>query len=73
MVRQNASLLPLLTLSKPEARSFLGALDQVLVENHQSPSKNWGIVRDIARTTLLCRSAGPERATQAPRRRRPRI
>jgi len=28
---QNASLLPLLTLSKPEAGSFLGALDQVLV------------------------------------------
>jgi ornithine--oxo-acid transaminase len=64
-------LLPPLTLSEPEARSFLGALDQVLVENHESSSKNWGIVRDIAQTTLRRGPAAPERAAQAPRRGRP--
>src|SRR5437763_16229779 len=52
MARQNATLL-LLTALQARARSFLGALDQVLDENHQSSSKNWGIVRDIAQTTLL--------------------
>src|SRR5206468_10105370 len=61
-------LLPPLTLSEPEARGFLGALDQVLAESHGSSSKNWGIVRDIAQATLLRRSAAPERTAHAPRR-----
>ncbi len=64
-------LLPPLTLSEPEARSFLGALDQVLAESRGSSSKNWGIVRDIAQATLRRRSAAPERTTHAPRRGKP--
>src|SRR5439155_11614112 len=64
-------LLPPLTLSEPEARGFLGALDQVLAESHGSSSKNWGIVRDIAQATLLRRSAAPERTAHAPRRGKP--
>ena len=45
-------LLPPLTLSEPEARSFLGALDAVLADCHGAASKNWGVVRDIATATL---------------------
>ncbi|MGA2454432.1 MAG: aspartate aminotransferase family protein [Solirubrobacteraceae bacterium] len=45
-------LLPPLTLSEGEARSFLDALDAVLAECHGSSSKNLAIVRDIATTTL---------------------
>ncbi len=45
-------LLPPLTLSEQEARSFLDALDAVLAECHGSSSKNLGVVRDIATTTL---------------------
>jgi acetylornithine/succinyldiaminopimelate/putrescine aminotransferase/nucleoside-diphosphate-sugar epimerase len=49
-------LLPPLTLSEPEARSFLGALDAVLADCHGAASKNWAIVRDIATATLRRRS-----------------
>ncbi|MCW3066742.1 MAG: aspartate aminotransferase family protein [Solirubrobacterales bacterium] len=49
-------LLPPLTLSEPEARSFLGALDAVLADCHGAASKNWGVVRDIATATLRRRS-----------------
>jgi ornithine--oxo-acid transaminase len=45
-------LLPPLTLSEPEARSFLGALDAVLADCHGPAGKNWGVVRDIATATL---------------------
>ena len=53
-------LLPPLTLSETEARSFLGALDAVLADCHGAASKNWGVVRDIATATLK-RRAAPER------------
>jgi acetylornithine/succinyldiaminopimelate/putrescine aminotransferase len=49
-------LLPPLTLSKDEARSFLGALDAVLAECQGGSSKNWGVVRDIAKATLRRRA-----------------
>jgi ornithine--oxo-acid transaminase len=49
-------LLPPLTLSEQEARSFLAALDAVLAECHGSSSKNWGVVREIATTTLRRRT-----------------
>jgi ornithine--oxo-acid transaminase len=49
-------LLPPLTLSEGEARDFLEALDAVLAECHGGASKNWGIVRDIATTTLSRRT-----------------
>jgi ornithine--oxo-acid transaminase len=45
-------LLPPLTLSETEARSFLAALDAVLAECHGATSKNWSVVRDIAKATL---------------------
>jgi ornithine--oxo-acid transaminase len=45
-------LLPPLTLSEPEARSFLGALDAVLADCEGAASKNWAVVRDIATATL---------------------
>lgn len=48
-------LLPPLTLSEDEARSFLAALDDVLGQC-QVGSKNWGLVRDIAVTTLARKS-----------------
>src|ERR1700733_6966307 len=41
-------LLPPLTVSEDEARSFLDALDAVLADCEKDPSKNWGVVRDIA-------------------------
>jgi ornithine--oxo-acid transaminase len=50
-------LLPPLTLSESEARSFLGALDAVLADCHGAASKNWSVVRDIAKATLRRRSA----------------
>ena len=50
-------LLPPLTLSEPEARSFLEALDAVLADCHSASSRNWAVVRDIARATLSRRSA----------------
>jgi acetylornithine/succinyldiaminopimelate/putrescine aminotransferase len=49
-------LLPPLTLSEPEARSFLAALDAVLADCHGGAGKNWGLVRDIATATLRRRS-----------------
>jgi ornithine--oxo-acid transaminase len=49
-------LLPPLTLSEPEAQSFLAALDAVLADCEGSGSKNWSLVRDIAKATLLRRS-----------------
>jgi acetylornithine/succinyldiaminopimelate/putrescine aminotransferase/nucleoside-diphosphate-sugar epimerase len=49
-------LLPPLTLSEPEARNFLGALDAVLADCHGTASKNWAIVRDIATATLRRRA-----------------
>jgi ornithine--oxo-acid transaminase len=45
-------LLPPLTLSGDEAQTFLRALDVVLGECEGSGSKNWGVVRDIAVSTL---------------------
>ena len=49
-------LLPPLTLSESEARSFLGALDAVLAECHGAASKNLAVVRDIATATLRRRA-----------------
>jgi ornithine--oxo-acid transaminase len=49
-------LLPPLTLSELEARSFLDALDAVLADCHGAASKNWGVVRDIATATLRRRA-----------------
>src|ERR1035437_4263004 len=49
-------LLPPLTLSEPEAHSFLGALDAVLADCHGPASKNWSVVREIATARLRGRS-----------------
>ncbi len=49
-------LLPPLTLSENEARSFLDALDVVLAECHGSSNKNLAVVREIATTTLRRRA-----------------
>jgi ornithine--oxo-acid transaminase len=49
-------LLPPLTLSEPEARRFLDALDAVMADCHGGAGKNWGVVRDIATATLRRRS-----------------
>jgi ornithine--oxo-acid transaminase len=54
-------LLPPLTLSEPEARSFLGALDTVLADCQGATSKNWAVVRDIATATLGRRVSRPLR------------
>jgi ornithine--oxo-acid transaminase len=45
-------LLPPLTLSEDEARSFLVALDAVLAQCQTETGKNWAVVRDIALATL---------------------
>jgi ornithine--oxo-acid transaminase len=50
-------LLPPLTLSEPEARGFLGALDAVLADCQGGGSKNWAVVRDIATATIRRRAA----------------
>jgi ornithine--oxo-acid transaminase len=65
-------LLPPLTLSEPEARSFLDALDAVLADCEGSAGKNWGVVRDIATATLRRRDehAAPAVATAQLRGRR---
>jgi ornithine--oxo-acid transaminase len=60
-------LLPPLTLSQAEAARFLTAFDDVMAECHGAASKNWGVVRDIAKTTLLGRAAQAP-AVQAARR-----
>jgi len=49
-------LLPPLTLSEDEARSFLGSLDAVLYDCEREASKNWGVVRDIAVATIARKS-----------------
>jgi ornithine--oxo-acid transaminase len=53
-------LLPPLTLSESEAQTFLQALDVVLRDVEGSGSKNWGVVRDIAVSTLR-RRATPQK------------
>jgi ornithine--oxo-acid transaminase len=45
-------LLPPLTLSEDEARSFLGSLDVVLADCQGDTGKNWTLVRDIARAAM---------------------
>ena len=53
-------LLPPLTLSEDEARSFLSAFDSVLADCHSSASRNWAEVRSIATATLRRRGATHE-------------
>ncbi len=55
-------LLPPLTLSEPEAYSFLDALDAVLADCQRSASKNWALVRDIATATFRRRRSYVTRA-----------
>ena len=65
-------LLPPLTLSELEARSFLRALDAVLTDCEADAGKNWMVVRDIATRTIRRRGArDPAAADDAPRRGRP--
>jgi acetylornithine/succinyldiaminopimelate/putrescine aminotransferase len=45
-------LLPPLTLSEDEARSFLVSLDAVLADCEGGMGKNWAVVRDIALATI---------------------
>jgi 4-aminobutyrate aminotransferase-like enzyme len=45
-------LLPPLTLSEPEAESFLEALDAVLTDCEGAAGKNWAVVRGIASATI---------------------
>ncbi|HET9093973.1 MAG TPA: aspartate aminotransferase family protein, partial [Solirubrobacteraceae bacterium] len=45
-------LLPPLTLSEGETETFLAALDLVLTDCESGAGKNWGVVRDIAVSTL---------------------
>jgi ornithine--oxo-acid transaminase len=45
-------LLPPITTSEDEARSFLRALDCVLADCEGDTGKNWAVVRDIALATL---------------------
>ena len=45
-------LLPPLTVSAAEVDRFLTALDDVLADLHGPASRNWGIVREIATTTV---------------------
>ena len=49
-------LLPPLTLSEPEAGTFLEAFDTVLADSQGAGSKNWAVVRDIATATISRRS-----------------
>ena len=49
-------LLPPLTLTEAQARTFLGAFDAVLADCHGAASKSWGVVRDIATATLKRRA-----------------
>jgi acetylornithine/succinyldiaminopimelate/putrescine aminotransferase/nucleoside-diphosphate-sugar epimerase len=58
-------LLPPLTLSEDDARTFLHALGAVLGECEGSGSKNWGVVRDIAVSTLRRRGAPEKKALPA--------
>ena len=52
-------LLPPLTLSEAEAQSFLDAFAVVLADCEGSASKNWGVVREIAKATLRRRGQEP--------------
>jgi len=59
-------LLPPLTLSEPEARSFLEALDTVLADCHGAASRNWAVVRghrhrDAPSPTRARRTGAPMR------------
>jgi acetylornithine/succinyldiaminopimelate/putrescine aminotransferase/nucleoside-diphosphate-sugar epimerase len=45
-------LLPPLTVTEAEIDRFLQALDSVLADLHGPASRNWGVVREIATTTL---------------------
>jgi acetylornithine/succinyldiaminopimelate/putrescine aminotransferase/nucleoside-diphosphate-sugar epimerase len=56
-------LLPPLTLSEAEAERFLEAFAAVLADCESSASKNWSVVRDIAKATLRRK---PTRETPAP-------
>jgi nucleoside-diphosphate-sugar epimerase len=58
-------LLPPLTLSEEEAGSFLQALDAVLGDVEGSGSKNWGVVRDIAVSTLRRRGTPQKKPPEA--------
>jgi len=58
-------LLPPLTLSEEEAGSFLQALDIVLGDVEGSGSKNWGVVRDIAVSTLRRRATPQKKPPEA--------
>jgi ornithine--oxo-acid transaminase len=58
-------LLPPLTLSEQEARSFLGALDAVLADCHGGSGKNWSVVREIAKATILRRQTHEAPASDA--------
>jgi nucleoside-diphosphate-sugar epimerase len=58
-------LLPPLTLSEDEARSFLNAFDQVLSDCEGDSGKNWSVVRDIAVSTLHRREQEPSAAATA--------
>jgi acetylornithine/succinyldiaminopimelate/putrescine aminotransferase len=49
-------LLPPLTLSEDEARSFLDALEAVLADCQEDASRNWAVVRQIALTALACKA-----------------
>jgi ornithine--oxo-acid transaminase len=49
-------LLPPLTLSEAEARTFLDAFDAVLADCHGAARKNWSVVRDIATATISRRA-----------------
>jgi nucleoside-diphosphate-sugar epimerase len=55
-------LLPPLTLSEPEARTFLDAFDAVLSDCEGDSGKNWTVVRDIAVSTLRRREHEPSTA-----------
>ena len=52
-------LLPPLTLSEAEAQRFLDAFAVVLADCEGSTSKNWAVVRDIAKATLRRRGREP--------------
>jgi acetylornithine/succinyldiaminopimelate/putrescine aminotransferase/nucleoside-diphosphate-sugar epimerase len=58
-------LLPPLTLAESEARAFLQALDVVLTDCEGSGSKNWGVVRDIAVSTLRRRGTPQKKRPDA--------
>ncbi|MEY4577972.1 MAG: hypothetical protein RL701_2675 [Pseudomonadota bacterium] len=65
-------LLPPLTLSEAEAQQFLHAFDRVMADVHGPSSKNWGVVVDIAKATLLRRSSsGADSQQQVMRRGKP--